>query len=211
MKISKGLEEEGVVVGNTYDKYGSRNPVVHKIMSGFSKSLSELVIKASPNTIHDVGCGEGFWVLEWIRQGKTARGTDFSSQVIELARSNAIKQGASPTLFEPRSIYDLNAPRDSADLVVCCEVLEHLDHPEDALSTLQTVIEKYLIVSVPREPVWRALNLARGKYIGRLGNTPGHIQHWSRDSFMQLISKYFQIVEVENPLPWTMLLCQPRP
>ena len=28
-------------------------------------------------------------------------------------------------------------------------------------------------VSVPREPIWRAANMARGKYLGALGNTPG--------------------------------------
>ncbi len=211
MKISRGLEENGIVIGNTYDKYGSRNLIVRKIMNGFSKALSELVTKACPSTIHEVGCGEGFWVLEWFRQGKAVRGTDFSSQVIELARLNAIEQGISPEVFQPRNIYDLNAPQDSADLIVCCEVLEHLHSPEEALRILQSIINQFLIISVPREPVWRALNLARGKYIGRLGNTPGHIQHWTRDGFVHLVSKYFEVIETKNPLPWTMLLCRPRP
>jgi hypothetical protein len=30
---------------------------------------------------------------------------------------------------------------------------------------------------VPREPIWRIGNMARGRYLGDLGNTPGHIQH----------------------------------
>lgn len=208
MKLAKGLKEEGIVVGNTYDKYGSRNVLVRKIMQGFSEALSDLVTIASPTTIHEVGCGEGFWVLEWNRRGKCARGTDFSSRVIELAKANALEQGISPAVFEARSIYDLTPMRDAADLIVCCEVLEHLQAPEKALRALEGIIGRYLILSVPREPVWRALNLARGKYLGSLGNTPGHIQHWSKTGFMQLVATYFKIVEVKAPLPWTMLLCQ---
>lgn len=210
MKLAGGTKENGIVVGNTYDKYGSRNPIVKWMMGGFESALSELVDKASPKAIHEVGCGEGYWVLRWTEQGITARGCDFSTHVIELARENAAGRGLSPSLFEARSIYDLEAGRDSADLVVCCEVLEHLEHPEAGLQALQRVVGRNLIVSVPKEPLWCALNLARGKYIADWGNTPGHIQHWSKSSFIRMVSKYFEVVEVKSPLPWTMLLCRPR-
>ncbi|MGD1158076.1 MAG: class I SAM-dependent methyltransferase [Terriglobia bacterium] len=210
MKISGGAKENGIVVGNAYDKYGSRNPIVKWMMKGFESALSDLVAKASPQSIHEIGCGEGYWVLRWIEQGVAARGCDFSTHVIELARENAIGCGLSPPLFGPRSIYDLDARRDSADLVVCSEVLEHLEHPDAGLQALQRVVGRHLIVTVPQEPLWCALNLARGKYITHLGNTPGHIQHWSKNGFIGLVSKYFDVVEVRSPLPWTMLLCSPR-
>ena len=93
------------------------------------------------------------------------------------------------------------------DLVVCCEVLEHLQYPEDGLKALQKVVKKNLVLSVPREPVWRVLNMMRGKYLTKLGNTPGHIQHWSRSEFIKLVEKYFDTVYVKNPFPWTMILC----
>jgi 2-polyprenyl-3-methyl-5-hydroxy-6-metoxy-1,4-benzoquinol methylase len=210
VKISGGAAENGIVVGNTYDKYGSRNPLVKWIMGGFEAALAGLVAQAAPATIHEIGCGEGYWVLRWNEQGLHARGCDFSPRVIELARENAAARGLSPALFEARSIHDLEAGRDSADLVVCCEVLEHLEHPEAALQALQRVVNRHLIVSVPREPLWRMLNLARGKYIADRGNTPGHLQHWSRREFVRMVSKYFEVAETRSPLPWTMLLCRPR-
>lgn len=210
MKISGGLRENGIVVGNAYDKYGSGNPVVRWIMAGFESALSELVAQAAPTTIHEVGCGEGHWVLRWASQGMKARGSDFSSQAIELARENAADQGLSSDLFEVRGIETLQAGRDGADLVVCCEVLEHLEDPVVGLQALQRVTEKYLIVSVPREPLWHVLNMARGKYWSSLGNTPGHVQHWSKRGFLRLVSAHFQVVAVRSPLPWTMLLCRPR-
>ncbi|MOA56543.1 hypothetical protein D3C78_1805420 [compost metagenome] len=88
--------------------------------------------------------------------------------------------------------------------------MEHLEHPEQGLQALQRIVGRHLILSVPREPIWCALNLARGKYIGDFGNTPGHIQHWSQKGFISLVSRYFDVLEVKSPLPWTMLLCKPR-
>lgn len=210
MKISEGIEEDGVVVGNAYDKYSAKNPIARWLMKGFSDALSGLVQRVGPRTINEIGCGEGYWVIEWNRQGIDARGSDFSKKVIELAKLNAQSEGLPRSRFSVQSIYDLDAARETADLIVCCEVLEHLDDPRAGLSALQRVTTDHLIVSVPREPIWRVLNMARGKYLGDLGNTPGHIQHWSADRFVKLISEYFEVIEVRKPLPWTMLLCRAR-
>jgi 2-polyprenyl-3-methyl-5-hydroxy-6-metoxy-1,4-benzoquinol methylase len=208
MRISGGVKQAGVVVGNVYDKYGSRNPVVRRLMRGFEDALTELVGKAAPSSVHEIGCGEGFWVLHWNRKGIGARGTDFSSEAIRLARLNAAQAGMAAELFQVRSIYDLEPGRDGADLMVCCEVLEHLERPDEALRALQRSVRSHLIVSVPREPIWRLLNLARAKYVADFGNTPGHLQHWSTRAFTQLMAGYFEVVEVRTPLPWTMALCR---
>lgn len=209
MKVAGGISEAGIVVGNTYDKYNSTNPFIRKIMGGFEKSLDDLVQKVKPASIHEIGCGEGFLVLKWKHEKLVARGTDFSSQVISIARENAGKVDCPEDIFQVRSIYDLDAEMDRADLIVCCEVLEHLEYPEEGLRVLQSVVGRRLILSVPREPLWCVLNMVRGKYLKKLGNTPGHIQQWSKDAFVQLVSRYFQVVEVKTPLPWVMLLCQP--
>ena len=142
MKISGGLSEKGVMVGNTFDKYHSGNPIVRKIMHGFESTLLELVDDANPSSIHEVGCGEGYWVLRWAEQGKTVRGSDFSNTVIDLAKSNAFERKLSADLFKQQSIYDLQPEQDSADLIVCCEVLEHLEQPEEALHVMQKITQK---------------------------------------------------------------------
>jgi hypothetical protein len=65
---------------------------------------------------------------------------------------------------------------------------------------------RHLIVSVPREPLWRGLNLARGAYLLQAGNTPGHLNHWSKRSVVRLLSRYGEVVQARSPLPWTMVL-----
>lgn len=207
MRIAGGKKENGIVIGNSFDKYNSKNPIVNWMMNGFESALTDLVKTSHPQTIHEIGCGEGYWVLRWKKQGYAARGCDFSKDVIKLAYENANAQGVTPFIFQQKNIYDLDASQDIAELVVCCEVLEHLEAPQAALEALQRVVSRHLIISVPNEPLWRILNLVRGKYIRHLGNTPGHIQHWSKNDLIKLVSQYFTVVEIKNPLPWTMLLC----
>jgi 2-polyprenyl-3-methyl-5-hydroxy-6-metoxy-1,4-benzoquinol methylase len=210
MKISGGLKDDGIVVGNLTDKYGSKNIFFKYIMGGFRNSLAGLLNKASSKTIYEAGCGEGYWVIKWHLEGIHVRGSDFSSQIIELARANAIDKGISPDLFSVKNIYDLEPEMVNADLIVCTEVLEHLEQPEKALRVLSKVAKKYVILSVPREPLWRFLNMLRLKYLRDFGNTPGHIQHWSLKKFVLFVEQYFEIVEIQTPIPWIMLLCRVR-
>lgn len=207
MRISSGVEEHGIVVGNTYNKYQTQNIIARHLMSGFERALTGLVEQANPAAIHEIGCGEGYWVCKWIRQGLDARGSDFSDHAINLARENAREQQIDPNMFQQRSIYDLLPDTDQADLLVCCEVLEHLYDPIKGLEVLQGLVTQNIILSVPREPIWRVLNMMRGKYLSDLGNTPGHVQHWSSSQFLRLIGSYFEIKEVRTPFPWTMALC----
>ncbi|TIU41514.1 MAG: class I SAM-dependent methyltransferase, partial [Mesorhizobium sp.] len=132
---------------------------------------------------------------------------DLESVSVSEANEQCTKRGLEP-IFETRSLFDLTPEVASAELVICCEVLEHIPDTEQALAILKSLAKPYLLVSVPREPVWRALNMARGKYIRSLGNTPGHIQHWSSASFINLLGKSLEVVEVRKPLPWTMALCR---
>lgn len=210
-KVSGGKSEDGLVFGNTYDKYGAANPITRLLMANFSRALDSLVQKAAPASIHEVGAGEGYWVLRWAEAGIKAKGSDVSERVIQIAKENARSRGLDESIFTVRSIYDLKPGEDSADLIVCCEALEHLDDPEAGLAALHAVANKNVILSVPREPLWRAMNMARLKYLRAGGNTPGHVQRWSKRAFVKLVSNWFDVLEVRSPLPWTMTLASKRP
>jgi len=197
------------VAGNFYDKYNSRNPLVRWMMRGFFEAFERLVLRSGAYTAHEIGCGEGNLSLRLARGGIAVRGCDVSEEIVKLARSRA-HDGAMTIPFEVRSLYNLRAPADAAELIVCCEVLEHLPDPHRALEILAALAQPYLIVSVPREPLWRVLNLCRLKYVADLGNTPGHIQHWGSRAFLQFLQQRFDVLAVELPLPWTMALCRVR-
>lgn len=199
--------EGGVVVGNTYDKYGTRNPLARMMVRSFLGTFDALVKRAGASSVLEVGCGEGELSLRMARTGLKVRGTDISGRMIEVATSRAEAE-ALPIRFEVSDIL-ASTPRGPApDLVVCCEVLEHLPDPELALLNLKRTGARMYLLSVPREPLWRILNVARGRYLGDLGNTPGHLQHWSRRRFLQFVSEHLTVTEVHTPFPWTMVLAR---
>jgi 2-polyprenyl-3-methyl-5-hydroxy-6-metoxy-1,4-benzoquinol methylase len=199
------VSEEGVVTGNTYDKYGSSNPLVRRMMAGFERSLEELFARADPRSALDVGCGEGVLVHRWAQSRSAVRfvGIDLQEESIQAGWA----RHAAPNLeYRVMRAEELPFAQDEFDLVSAIEVLEHVPEPERTLTEMARCAQRHLLVSVPREPLWRALNLARGAYVGTLGNTPGHLNHWSRRSFAELLSRHGEIVELRSPFPWTMLL-----
>jgi SAM-dependent methyltransferase len=195
--------------GNVYDKYSTPNPIERRLVSGFLAQLMHLVDRTGASEAHEVGCGEGELALRLAARGLRVRGSDAFAEVIGEARRRAAAAGAE-VAYETRSVQELDPERDAAELVLCCEVLEHLDDPAAALETLTALAQPWLIVSVPREPLWRALNLARLKYVRDLGNTPGHLSHWSRGGFLRFLEPRLEVVEVRSPLPWTIALCRAR-
>lgn len=203
----KPATETSVLSGNFYDKYGSRNPIERLLMRCFLKTILDLLAVSDATNIHEVGCGEGHLSRIIAREGFDIRGSDFSGQIVEKAKALSAETGILVP-FKVASIYDLDPKEDSAELVLCSEVLEHLEKPEKALSGLAQVANPYLLVSVPREPIWRILNLYRLKYVSKLGNTPGHMQHWSPRGFSSLLRAHFEIVELRLPVPWIVGLCR---
>jgi len=198
------VDREGTVTGNTYDKYGSTNPVVRRLMAGFERALDELFTQAAPASLLDVGCGEGVLVERWARRipGRVV-GIDLDDP--QLHAEWAKRQVGN---LEYRVMKAENLPFADGEFAVATaiEVLEHVPDPEHTVAEMARVACGHLLVSVPREPLWRALNMARGAYLKDLGNTPGHLNHWSKRAFVSLLSKHGTVVEARSPFPWTMLL-----
>jgi len=195
----------GTVTGNTYDKYGSTNPVVKRLMAGFHRQLDDLFARAAPTSILDVGCGEGVLVSEWadrIGDGRVV-GIDLDDPQLHAEWESRRR----PNLeYRVQKAEDLPFERDEFDFASAIEVLEHVPEPDHTLAEMARVAERHLLVSVPREPLWRGLNMARGSYLRDWGNTPGHVNHWSKRSFVSFLSTVGEPVVVRSPFPWTMVL-----
>jgi SAM-dependent methyltransferase len=204
------VDREGTVTGNTYDKYGSTNPVVRRLMAGFEGTLEELFTQADPQSLLDVGCGEGVLTHQWAqRLGDERRvvGIDLDDPALH---AEWAKRTAPNLEYRVMKAENLPFADDEFDTATAIEVLEHVPDAEHTVAEMARVAKRWLLVSVPREPLWRGLNMARGAYWKDLGNTPGHVNHWSKRSFVALLSRHGEVVQARSPFPWTMLLVRLR-
>lgn len=206
MSTTVTVDSDGTVTGNTYDKYGSTNPVVRRLMAGFESTLDELFERADPRSLLDVGCGEGVLVHRWAQQLGAQRrvvGIDLDDPQLH---AEWAKRTAPNLDYRVMKAEHLPFSDGEFDVATAIEVLEHVPDPAHTVAEMARVASRWLLVSVPREPLWRALNMARGAYWKDLGNTPGHLNHWTKRSFVALLSRHGEVVEARSPFPWTMLL-----
>lgn len=188
---------------DNFKKHTHKNPLQRFLINRFFKILLKEAKKLHPKTILDVGCGEGFTLNRFrkLNIGKDLIGVDTSVKAIALGKEQFphlnLKEG---------SAYKLPFKDNSFDLVLCLEVLEHLEDPQKAFSELVRVSKKYCIVSVPNEPWFRLSNFLRGKNLKRWGNDIEHINHWSTKGIKKFIMKEMRVLFVKTPFPWTIVL-----
>jgi len=186
-------------------KYQSKNPVQRALISRFQKKVISLIKNKDLKTVTDVGCGEGFGLKNLSNNniGKRYLGLDSSKTSLRLARK--INPEFEYTLG---SIYDTKLKNGYYDIVMCTEVLEHLEDPEAAIVELRRISKKYVLISVPFEPWFRIMNFLRGKYLNTWGNHPEHINWWGKKGFKKLVSKHLKIRHYTISLPWQIVLCE---
>lgn len=189
-------------------KYRSQNPLQRALIRRFVSQLHALFVAANPvQRVVEVGVGEGF-LSGWLSE----RFPDKSFTGIDLAEADVAKLRAKFPAIEAHqgSIYDLASLAPPYDLVMCCEVLEHLPDPERGLDQLLGLGARRLILTVPHEPLFMLSNLARAKNVTRLGNDPEHVNHWGRRSFRRMLETRFDVLELTTSYPWLLALCAPR-
>ena len=191
-------------------KYISKNPMIVLLNNYFLSTIASLVKSLGSSRILDIGCGEGivthFLINTLSFNSNQIVGLDIERNCLKIAQD--INPG---TQFFQASIYGLPFQDNSFDLVLGLEVLEHLQFPDKAIGELTRVAKNWVIVSVPNDRIFRLGNMLRFKYLSSWGNTPGHIQHWDKKTFNNLISRYLDILKIKSPfLLWLVLLCQSK-
>jgi len=187
-------------------KYTQGNRLTRRLLDGFFAAVGELAAGLEISSAVEVGCGEGF-STQRLRAMLPARVSLEASDVEERLVAAAAERNPGVPV-RPESVYELSRADASADLVLSLEVLEHLDDPARALRELCRVSRRWLVVSVPREPLWRCMNLARLKYVASLGNTPGHLNHWTSGGFARFVGRFAAVRAVRRPVPWTIVLAE---
>lgn len=154
----------------------------------------------------DAGCAEGFVAAFLRRSFPKVASTGMDIDLEALYRGRQLSPGFQ---MQQADIHHLPYRSKSVDLVLCLEVLEHLQEPAVALSEITRVARRNCVLSVPHEPFFRLANLARGKSVSRLGDDIDHRQHWTRGGFARfLLANGLSVRALLAPMPWLVVLAE---
>jgi 2-polyprenyl-3-methyl-5-hydroxy-6-metoxy-1,4-benzoquinol methylase len=194
-------------------KHESRNPIQRLVIARFHRRVVEVVQRLQPRTVLEVGCGEGYVLQALVRAGVRAElhGVDLDATAVGEARAR-LGRHATVEVADARTLAAGDGPAAGArfDLVLMLEVLEHLPDPAGMLPVLEALADPHVLVSVPQEPWFSALNVLRGRHLRGFGNHPEHLQRFSKHAFVEFVARRFEIVAVPRCFPWTMVLGRKR-
>jgi len=150
----------------------------------------------------DIGCGEGYGLIEAKSKGWKVFGIDITDRRMEAAKTNDIT-------FIKADLINSNLPADYFDVVYLDSVLEHVYNPSDYLSEIKRILKKggILYLGVPNEDslfndVRKILYKITGKNITekiKPFQSPYHINGFNKKSLtFALINAGFKITELRN-------------
>lgn len=170
--------------------------------------MADAIKTLAPASILDFGCGEAFLLDRLLERGVALDGyvgVDLRAAALGEARARH------PALaFEAADIFAFPPDGRRFDLVLASQVLEHLPDPDRHLARLCALCSGRLLLTVPHEPWFRLMNLARGRDLARLGNHPEHVNHWDSASFAAFVGRHATVERVWTVFPFVLLVGRPR-
>lgn len=199
-----------------YEKYMTKNPLKRKMVERLNKKIVGYVQqiceqirekdKDKVDKILDAGCGEGFITDLLARNVENVEliGLEYTREAIDIAK--AANQEIS---FVQGDIYAIPFEKNEFDLVLCTEVLEHLERPDRALRELTRVASHTILLTVPSEPWFCMGNLLTLKNVSRFGNPIDHINHWTYGGFKKYVHSLTEGGQIySRSFPWTIAVCR---
>ncbi len=187
-------------------EYNSSNIFTKYLINNYFKNLFKIINCFDTNyKFLEVGCGAG---ESSRRIYSFLNGQSFEASEYDERYVRELKKLNLPFNVKQESVYELKRGNNEFDCIFFLEVLEHLEYPEAALKELFRVSNKYVLISIPCEPIWRILNMFRFKYLKNFGNTPGHLNHYSPNKITTLIKKFGKVKNYYFSFPWQIILAE---
>ena len=183
------------------DAKGSRYPRKIGLFSSHSQ-ISQLINALKPNSILDVGCGDGSLLERFIPEGTLVWGIEPDLNDSKIASKKGIKVIASNV---ESAFQEINL---EFDVILYADVLEHLHNPELILNKTKALMSSTskIIISVPNiANVSTRIGLLFGKFNyterGILDKT--HLRFFTQKSLLEMIygCGYSLIEKRVTPIP----------
>lgn len=148
-----------------YDGYYTSEPSKWRRLGAIGKvdNVLKVIKKAGverPESILEIGCGEGAVLVELGRRGLRAEGVEISASAVEAC----LGQGLNVGLINSAKTDFANG---AFDLVLLTHVVEHLAHPRELLLEARRLGD-WVVVEVPLEFHWRTPRDYRPTTLGHI-------------------------------------------
>lgn len=198
-----------------YQKYMTKNPLKRRMVDCLNYKIINYIERLCTEVdkekvkILDAGCGEGFISDLVYKNVENVQiiGLEYMEEALKIARE--MNKNIN---YVQGDIYDIPFEENAFDIVLCTEVLEHLQNPNLALQELMRVAKYAVVLSVPNEPWFCMGNLLALKNVRRFGNPIDHINHWTYRGFVNFFMKQ-NICDKDKcypdrSFPWTIMICR---
>lgn len=151
---SLGTEEYFRSFDALREEDGCEPPALSERIHGYSRSNGLNIL--------DVGCGNGYVLLQYARHGATVTGVDLTSTAIELSRKRFDLAGVRGTFVEIDG-EKLPFPDGHFDLVCSMGVLHHISNPKPIINEIYRVLKPggRIIIMLYHRHSWKNLVLLR--------------------------------------------------
>lgn len=183
-----------------FSKFQHNSALMQAVFAHFFGRLASVVEPLERSSVLDAGCGEGE-TIERLRPllPQDTVGVDHNPACIDYScrRHPDVE-------FAVHDIRALPFADDRFDLVLCTEVLEHLEEPELALAELSRVGRHHLVISVPHEPWFDLSNRVARLFMPSAMDPAEHIQHWTPRSLRRLLEPWGNSVDIRLGGSWLL-------
>lgn len=185
-----------------YNKFHKKTRIQTKIINSKNFTYHYLIkelerIEYKNKKILDIGCGSGATTFYLARKALKVYGIDISKRAVELCQQSRTSLGLEGKVIFRIMNFPQKTPRDKFDIIICSEVLEHLENDILALKQIKKILKPkgIVIISVPSKnaPLYKwglTSNFDRGV---------GHLRRYSIEDLSVLLKKTgFTVIEVKK-------------
>lgn len=136
------------------------------------------------STIYDVGCGSGYKLIKYLG--------DYDTTGFEVPQTLEYLRRQYPDRKWAKASDRVGAP---ADLVICSDVIEHVDNPDDLMRLLISLTRKWLVISTPDRH--RSYSRFSTYQLGP-PQTEHHAREWSFREFEKYVRGFVDVREHQH-------------
>ena len=163
--------------------------------------MKRLLKRADGKSVLDIGFGDGYLLKRLSGFGLRCFGMDISEENVRLTKAEFVRDGINAS-FATATCLSLPFSEGSFDVIVACEVLEHLTDAESKLLLEEArrclKVHGYIIITTPYNENLEISNIVCPKCLSAI-NISGHMQSFCEDKISALLSNSgFQVLESKH-------------